>query len=761
MVERDIALAELTGGPYHVVPHERAAVAARGARRQGARRHHVTCEVAPHHFVLTDEALETPIRYDTNVKMNPPLREAADRDAMLEGLADGTVDVIATDHAPHHADEKLVEFDRAPFGIVGLETCVPLVFDRLVHAGRIGVAAADRAAVGEPGARVPPARRVARRGRPGRHHDAGARRAGHRFARPRCESKSKNTPFDGWTLRGGVAATIVGGRIVYTNRDRLIDANDVDPNVRATLRRQALKQLAAVRSADAQRALRLRQRLPRPRLSEPAPAVPASVDDLASGAGSARRAARRSARADRSRRRPGDGRRAARAHAGRPARRPPRADPSAVQLRAVQQPRRPGLRAARLLRARRWRASACCSPTTCAIPARRSSAAPSSCARPAAPCWRRCEICDRLEAIVDAGVPNVRARRIQGAGELPGGASARCARPASRSARSEASAHWRELRRSRNASAGAAGRALRGLQPRGLRGRSGPDRPALQRPARTGGRRLLRRRAGVRAGGRACSTRVETLAAVLGARAGRRIVRTFDPAAPHPELRAMVHRWTRGVDIVALLWILRQMLDRSGSIEGVLRGRATTASDRTSAARSTAFRAARWRSICGRPTAGACPRAAGVCYFFPRPSAGSACKRLNLFLRWMVRRDAVDLGAWTSVSPAKLIVPLDTHVIRLGRCLRLTRYTSPGWRMAADITASLRAIDPDDPVRFDFSLCHVGMMNACGFGRRQGDAQCPLKGMCRPRGRASARVGDRRRDRCLRLHRRGGSRRGG
>jgi uncharacterized protein (TIGR02757 family) len=127
------------------------------------------------------------------------------------------------------------------------------------------------------------------------------------------------------------------------------------------------------------------------------------------------------------------------------------------------------------------------------------------------------------------------------------------------------------------------------------------------------------------------------------------------------------------------------------------------------------------------------PARAGVCYFFPRPSAGSACKRLNLFLRWMVRRDAVDLGAWTAVPRSKLIVPLDTNVIRLGRCLRLTRYTSPGWKMAADITASLRAIDPEDPVRFDFSLCHVGMMNACGFGRRQGDAQCPLRGFCRPR----------------------------
>ena len=99
----------------------------------------MTCEVAPHHFTLTDEALDGPIKYDTNLKMNPPLREAADRDAMLEGIVDGTVDVIATDHAPHHADEKMVEFDRAPFGIVGLETAVPIVFDRLVHTGKISV----------------------------------------------------------------------------------------------------------------------------------------------------------------------------------------------------------------------------------------------------------------------------------------------------------------------------------------------------------------------------------------------------------------------------------------------------------------------------------------------------------------------------------------------------------------------------------------------------------------------------------------------
>jgi uncharacterized protein (TIGR02757 family) len=230
---------------------------------------------------------------------------------------------------------------------------------------------------------------------------------------------------------------------------------------------------------------------------------------------------------------------------------------------------------------------------------------------------------------------------------------------------------------------------------------------------------------------------VGTVARVMGDRPAE-YVRRFDPKAPHPELRAMVHRWIRGTDVVALLWILRQMLDRSGSIEAFFaEAYEPSAVDIGGALDSFSTRALALdlRSVYGRRV----PARTGVCYFFPRPSAGSGCKRLNLYLRWMVRRDAVDLGAWTSIPRSQLIVPLDTHVIRLGRCLRLTRYTSPGWRMAADITASLRTIDPVDPVRFDFSLCHVGMMNACGFGRRQGDAQCPLKGMCRPRAGERAR----------------------
>src|SRR5262250_1105199 len=134
MALRDISLAELTGGRVHIA-HMSARQTLDAVRYGKARGASVTCEVTPHHFVLTDEMLAAPIPYDTNVKMNPPLRETADRDAMLAGLADGSIDVIATDHAPHHYDEKQVEFDRAPFGITGLETAVSLCFDRLVHAG--------------------------------------------------------------------------------------------------------------------------------------------------------------------------------------------------------------------------------------------------------------------------------------------------------------------------------------------------------------------------------------------------------------------------------------------------------------------------------------------------------------------------------------------------------------------------------------------------------------------------------------------------
>lgn len=227
---------------------------------------------------------------------------------------------------------------------------------------------------------------------------------------------------------------------------------------------------------------------------------------------------------------------------------------------------------------------------------------------------------------------------------------------------------------------------------------------------------------------------ITTLFRIMGPHPAE-FVRGFDPQAPHVELREMVHRWTRGVDLVALLWILRQMLDQRGSIEAFfVDGYSPDHEDIGPALDSFSARAL---VLDIRRAYKRVPQRPGVCYFFPRTSKGSACKRLNLFLRWMVRSDEIDLGVWTQIPAGKLIVPLDTHVIRLGRCLRLTRYTSPGWRMASDITASLRELDPADPVRFDFSICHVGMMNACGFGRKQGDSQCPLRGLCRPRARRS------------------------
>ena len=215
MVERDVSLAELTNAHVHIA-HMSARQSLRAVRAGKSRGVRVTCEVAPHHFTLTDEALEGPPKYDTNVKMNPPLREAADRDAMLEGIADGSVDIIATDHAPHHADEKMLEFDRAPFGIVGLETAVPIVCDRLLHAGRISVARMVELLSSNP-ARV--------FNLPGGSLSPGAP-ADVTIIAPdvrttvrasALRSKSKNTPFDGWELRGSVAATIVDGRLVYEN----------------------------------------------------------------------------------------------------------------------------------------------------------------------------------------------------------------------------------------------------------------------------------------------------------------------------------------------------------------------------------------------------------------------------------------------------------------------------------------------------------------------------------------------------------------
>lgn len=223
---------------------------------------------------------------------------------------------------------------------------------------------------------------------------------------------------------------------------------------------------------------------------------------------------------------------------------------------------------------------------------------------------------------------------------------------------------------------------------------------------------------------------IEAVCAVLGP-APAEFVRTFDPSRDAARLRPLVHRWTRGDDLVGVLWTLRQLIERDGSLErSFAHGLDPSAAD-VEAALEDFSRCA--RAVDLRPAYGRRPRQPGAHYFFSRPSTGSACKRLNLFLRWMVRRDGVDPGGWASIPARQLVVPLDTHTIRVGKCLRLTRRASPGWKMAAEITAALRAFDPEDPVRYDFALCHLSMMGACGYGTKQGDTQCPLRGHCRSR----------------------------
>jgi len=210
VVHRDIVLAEDTGGHAHIA-HMSTARSAAMVREAKQRDAPVTCEATPHHLVLTDEAVR---EYDTNAKMNPPLRREADRAELIEALADGTVDAIATDHAPHHVDEKCVEFSRAPFGVVGLETAVSICLDRLVHSGAIGLPRLVELFTTGPARVMGLAKgRLAK----GAEADLTVLDLERRVTVDPAEfaSKSRNTPFGGWELRGAPVLTVVGGRIAH------------------------------------------------------------------------------------------------------------------------------------------------------------------------------------------------------------------------------------------------------------------------------------------------------------------------------------------------------------------------------------------------------------------------------------------------------------------------------------------------------------------------------------------------------------------
>ena len=209
-VNRDIMLAKLTGARVHIAHISTSnSVKLIDAAREGGVP--VTCEVTPHHLALTDASV---VGFDTNTKMNPPLRSEEDRKYLIEKVADGTIDAIATDHAPHHSDEKMLEYDRAPFGIVGLETALGVTLNVLFHTGAVSLpriiemlTIGPARAFGVPGGTLAP----------GAPADVTVFDPNREWIvdPQRFKSKSRNTPFAGWRLRGSVAATFVGGREVF------------------------------------------------------------------------------------------------------------------------------------------------------------------------------------------------------------------------------------------------------------------------------------------------------------------------------------------------------------------------------------------------------------------------------------------------------------------------------------------------------------------------------------------------------------------
>lgn len=211
---RDCVLARLTGARVHIahVSTRGAIEAVRLAKSEGLS---VSCEVTPHHWTLTDEAVA---EYDTNTKMSPPLRSRDHVDMILAAMKDGTIDAIATDHAPHHQDEKGLEFDQAPFGIIGLETAVGLAFD-LVHQGVIDLERVVEMCSTNP-ARIFGLTELGSL-KKGAHADVTILDPEHRwvFDVNRSKSKSRNTPFHGRAMQGAAVATIVGGRLVYLHPD--------------------------------------------------------------------------------------------------------------------------------------------------------------------------------------------------------------------------------------------------------------------------------------------------------------------------------------------------------------------------------------------------------------------------------------------------------------------------------------------------------------------------------------------------------------
>ncbi len=206
---------------------------------------------------------------------------------------------------------------------------------------------------------------------------------------------------------------------------------------------------------------------------------------------------------------------------------------------------------------------------------------------------------------------------------------------------------------------------------------------------------------------------LETIFAALGP-SPRRYVERFDPKKGLRTFSGFKHRFNDGRDLCALLWAIRLMIEQSGSVNDFfLRFHDPEAEDVTQSLNgyTSGVLAQDYRPVFG---AAAIPADSYFPFLFPAPASGSACKRLCMFLRWMVRpKDGIDLGLWHGVSPAHLVIPVDTHIQRICGYLGFSRRKSADWRMAREITASLRRFDPSDPVKYDFSLAHLGISEKC------------------------------------------------
>jgi uncharacterized protein (TIGR02757 family) len=210
----------------------------------------------------------------------------------------------------------------------------------------------------------------------------------------------------------------------------------------------------------------------------------------------------------------------------------------------------------------------------------------------------------------------------------------------------------------------------------------------------------------------------------------------FDPQTDMKRLRSFYHRFNSGRDLAVFFWMIRRALEEFGSIENAfLSGTAKTTSD----AFDTGDAMDHFSNLMlgfGHERfypRGELSRRTAVRFFLPSPRDGSACKRMNLYLRWMVRPDdGVDCGVWKGVSPRTLVIPLDTHIARISSYIGLTDRKSPGWAMAIDITQNLRQLDAEDPLQYDFALCHLGIAGDCPRKRNlQKCVQCPILPVCR------------------------------